>query len=103
MYVVLRSGSKQYRVSEGSILKIEKVEGKPGDKIAFKDILLINNGKDIVVGAPTVKEAVVQAEIIEQFKNEKITVFKKKRRHNYRRKRGHRQQLTSLKVTSIKA
>jgi large subunit ribosomal protein L21 len=103
MYAVLRSGNKQYKVSTGSILKIEKIEGNPGDKISFKDILFINNGKEIVVGAPIVKDAVVQAEIIEQFKNEKIIVFKKKRRHNYRRKRGHRQSLTSLKVISIKA
>jgi large subunit ribosomal protein L21 len=103
MYAVLRSGNKQYKVSEGSILKIDKIEGNPGDKISFQDILFVNNGKDIVMGSPMIKDAIVQAEIIEQFKNEKIIVFKKKRRHNYRRKRGHRQQLTSLRVTSIKA
>ena len=103
MYAVLRSGNKQYKVSEGSILKIEKIEGKAGDKVSFKDILFVNNGKNILMGAPIVKDAVIQAEIIDQFKNNKIIVFKKKRRHNYRRKRGHRQQLTSLKVISIKA
>lgn len=103
MYAVLRSGNKQYKVSEGSTFKVEKIEGVPGDKVTFKDILLVNNGKDIVLGAPVIKEAVVQAEIVDQFKNSKILVFKKKRRHNYRRKRGHRQQLTSLKVISIKA
>ena len=103
MYAVLRSGNKQYKVSEGSIFKIEKIDGKPGDKISFKDILLINNGNNLVMGSPVVQDAVVQAEIIEQFKNEKVIVFKKRRRHNYRRKRGHRQELTSLKVTSIKA
>ena len=97
MFAVVRTGGKQYRVAAGDKIAVEKLAGEAGDKITLGDVLLA--GAD---GAVTdAAKVVVSAEIIAQAKSEKVIVFKKRRRHNYRRKNGHRQQLTVLKIISV--
>ena len=101
MYAVIRTGGKQYRVTEGQTLRVEKLTGKAGDKITFSDVLLVG-GDSPKIGQPFVKGASVAAEIAGEGKGKKIIVFKFKRRKNYRRKTGHRQPFTELKITGIK-
>ena len=101
MYAVVKTGGKQYRVSKDDILKVERLAGEAGDVVTLDDVLMVGNGKDITVGEPQVAGAAVAAEILEQGRAAKITIFKKRRRQNYRRKKGHRQLLTVLKVTEI--
>ncbi|MEO1136950.1 MAG: 50S ribosomal protein L21 [Pseudomonadota bacterium] len=101
MYAVVKTGGKQYRVSKDDILKVERLPGEAGDVITLDDVLMLGDGADVTVGAPVVDGASVAAEILEQKRNKKIIVFKKRRRQNYRRKAGHRQHLTVLKVTDI--
>lgn len=101
MYAVIKTGGKQYKVSEGEILKIEKIEGNRGDAVSLDDVLMISKDGEIRVGTPTVEGAKVVGEITGQTKGSKITVFKMKRRKGYRRKTGHRQNLTNLKIKEI--
>lgn len=101
MFAVVKTGGKQYRVAKDDIIKVEKLEGEAGAKIVLDDVLMVSDGKKPTVGAPLVEGAAVEAEVLEQGRGEKIVVFKKKRRHNYRRKRGHRQELTVLRITDI--
>ncbi len=101
MYAVVKTGGKQYRVSKDDILKVERLPGEAGDVITLDDVLMLGDGADVTVGAPKVDGASVAAEILEQKRDKKIIVFKKRRRQNYRRKAGHRQHLTVLKVTDI--
>ncbi len=101
MYAVVKTGGKQYRVSKDDILKVERLAGEAGDVVTLDDVLMLGDGKDVTVGAPKVAGASVAAEILEQGRAPKITIFKKRRRQNYRRKQGHRQLLTVLKVTDI--
>lgn len=101
MFAVVKTGGKQYRVAEGDVIKVEKLEGEAGKKIKLDEVLMIGDEKGVKVGDPLIKGANVTAEVLEQKKDKKITVFKKKRRHNYRRKKGHRQEITVLKVTKI--
>lgn len=101
MYAVIKTGGKQYRVSEGSILEIEKINGSQGDEISFDDVLMVSKSGDVKVGTPVVEGAKVTGEIITQTKGPKITVFKMKRRKGFRKKTGHRQQLTVLKIKGI--
>lgn len=101
MYAVIKTGGKQYRVSEGSILEIEKINGSQGDEISFDDVLMVSKSGDVKVGTPVVEGAKVTGEIITQTKGPKITVFKMKRRKGFRKKTGHRQQLTLLKIKGI--
>ncbi len=103
MFAVIKTGGKQYCVEEGNIIKVEKLKGESGDKITFDEVLMAGEGSKVTVGSPTVKGASVAAEILEQARADKIIVFKKKRRHNYRRKKGHRQHITVLRVTGISA
>ncbi len=103
MFAVVKTGGKQYRVAEGDVIKVEKLEGEAGKKIKLEEVLMIGDGKGVKVGEPLIKGANVTAEVLEQKKDKKITVFKKKRRHNYRRKKGHRQEITVLRVTKIAA
>lgn len=103
MYAVIRTGGKQYRVAPNDILEIEKVPGAVGETIELSDVLLVGDEGEIKVGAPTVEGAAVAAEVIEQGRSDKIIVFKKKRRHNYRRKKGHRQELTIIRIVEIRA
>lgn len=102
MYAVITTGGKQYRVSEGDRLRVEKLPGDVGAKIEFDKVLMIG-GEKVAVGAPMVKGAKVSAEIVAQDKDKKVIVFKFRRRKNYRRKNGHRQPFTELKITGISA
>lgn len=101
MYAVVKTGGKQYRVSKDDILKVERLAGEAGEVITLDDVLMVGDGKDVTLGEPQVAGAAVAAEILEQGRAAKITIFKKRRRQNYRRKAGHRQLLTVLKVTEI--
>lgn len=101
MYAVVQTGGKQYRITAGSIIEVEKLAGSAGESIALDQVLAISGGGKVMVGSPLVAKAAVEAEIIKQGKGEKVVIFKKKRRHNYRRKLGHRQFVTTLHVTKI--
>ncbi|MFA5128718.1 MAG: 50S ribosomal protein L21 [Patescibacteria group bacterium] len=103
MFAVIKTGGKQYKVKEGDILKIEKIGGAAGDKIDFEVLLLADeDGKDVKVGKPTVSGAKVSGEILEQGRAKKLNIIKYKPKVRYRRKNGHRQMFTKVKVTSIK-
>ncbi|MBC7159406.1 MAG: 50S ribosomal protein L21 [Porphyrobacter sp.] len=97
MFAVVRTGGKQYRVAEGDKIAVEKLAGDAGDTITLGDVLLAGEGDDLADSA----SVTVSAEIIAQAKSEKVLVFKKRRRHNYRRKNGHRQQMTLLRILSV--
>ena len=101
MYAVIRTGGKQYRVAENDVIRVEKLAGAAGEQVEFGEVLMLGNGADSDVGAPLVDGARVMATILDQARGPKIVVFKKKRRKNYRRTRGHRQDVTVLRVTDI--
>lgn len=101
MYAIIKTGGKQQRVSEGDVITVEKIDGDPGSSVEFDKILALGRGNDIAVGRPYVENARVIASIISQEREKKIIVFKKKRRKNYRRTRGHRQYLTRVKITDL--
>src|SRR5512136_1101556 len=101
MYAVIMTGGKQYRVKEGDVLAIEKIGLEPGRKDQFDRVLLIEDGESVQVGTPVLDNAMVLGLVLENFKDEKVLVFKKKRRKQYRRTRGHRQQLTKIRITRI--
>jgi len=101
MYAVIASGGKQYKVREGDILKVEKIAGDVGEPVSFDKVLMLANGDNIQVGKPAVDSALVNGHIVEQGKARKILVFKYKRRKRYRRKQGHRQLFTAVKIDSI--
>ena len=103
MYAVIRSGGKQYKVSKDDIISVEKLTAKAGDKISLDEVLMISEKDNLIIGDPIIKGATVNAKVVEQTRAKKIIVFKKKRRHNYRRKNGHQQNLTTLKIVDIKA
>ena len=101
-YAVIQTGGKQYKVKSGEILKIEKLpETKPEAKIEFNEILAYGDDKVIEIGAPTIKGAKVEANLIKNSKNRTVLIFKKRRRHNSRRKNGHRQQYSMIKINKI--
>ena len=102
MYAIVDSGGKQYKVEEGDILKVEKLAGKVGDSVSFDKILMFSDGKEVNIGTPLVEDVAVNGHIVEQGKTKKVIVFKYKRRKRYRRKQGHRQQFTAVKIDSIK-
>lgn len=101
MYAVVKTGGKQYRVSAGDVIRVEKLAGETGETITLDTVLMLGDDKDVTLGEPLVKGASVSAEILDQRKDTKIVVFKKKRRQNYRRTKGHRQNITVLRVTGI--
>ncbi|MBN2265874.1 MAG: 50S ribosomal protein L21 [Candidatus Aminicenantes bacterium] len=101
MHAVILTGGKQYRVQVGDVLAIERIGLEPGRKAQFDRVLLLEDGQDIQVGAPYLDKAMVLGLVIENFKDEKVLVFKKKRRKQFRRTRGHRQQLTKIRITRI--
>lgn len=103
MYAVIKTGGKQYRVTEGDTLRVEKLLGEKGTSIELNDVLAIGEGENMKVGNPIVEGAKVIAEIIGQGKAKKVLIFKKKRRKGYTKKQGHRQLFTSLKIQAIKA
>ena len=99
-YAVIRTGGKQYRVEPGSVIRVEKLDGDVGATIEFTEVLLAG-GDALRIGTPLVEGAVVRGEIVSHLRDKKVLIFKKKRRKNYRRRRGHRQSLTTVKVTEI--
>jgi large subunit ribosomal protein L21 len=101
MFAVLNTGGKQYKVSEGDLIKIEKLESDVGDNVTLDRILMVGEGENVEIGSPYISNCEVRGEVVEQGKGTKIIVFKKRRRKNYRRKNGHRQRFTQLKVTEI--
>ncbi len=103
MYAVVATGGKQYRVEPGDILKIEKITGNVGDQVDFDQVLLYSNDEQVQVGQPRLEGAVVRGHIVAQGKQRKIIVFKYKRRKRYRRKNGHRQAFTAVKIDTIEA
>lgn len=103
MFAVVKTGGKQYRVAKGDVIRVEKLDAKDGDKITLDEVLMAGEAGKSKVGTPLVKGASVSAEVVAQARAPKIIVFKKKRRQNYRRKKGHRQDITILRITDIKA
>ena len=102
MYAIVDSGGKQYKVQEGEILRVEKLAGEMGDDVSFDKILMFSDGENVNIGTPLLEDVAVSGHIVEQGKAKKIIVFKYKRRKRYRRKQGHRQQFTAVKIDSIK-
>ncbi|UCF37284.1 MAG: 50S ribosomal protein L21 [Acidobacteriota bacterium] len=103
MYAVIDSGGKQYRLNEGDVINVERLNGSVGDEVVFEDVLLLGGGEEAAVGTPHVQGARVLGTIVDQKKGDKVIVFKFKRRKMYRKKQGHRQLLTSVKIESIEA
>ena len=101
MYAVIRSGGKQYRVSQGGSIRVEKLEGEVGSSITLADVLMIGGDGDVKIGTPTVDGAQVTGTIVDQGRDKKIRVFKMKRRKGYRRTQGHRQDYTEIRVDAI--
>ena len=102
MFAVIKTGGKQYRVTKDDMIVVETVAGEPGSTVRFEDVLMIgDDGKAPSVGTPFLEQAAVFAEVVQQTRGDKIIVFKKKRRKGYRRKHGHRQALTVLRITDI--
>ncbi len=101
MYAVVRTGGKQYRVQEGDLLEVELLDAPPGAAVTLDDVLLVVDGERAHVGRPRVEGATVTARVVRHFRGPKIVVFKYKRRKNYRRKQGHRQELTLLRIEGI--
>jgi large subunit ribosomal protein L21 len=101
MFAVIRTGGKQYRVAPNDIIEIEKIAGEPGDIIELGEVLLLGGEGGPKTGSPTIAGALVAAEVLEQKRDDKVIVFKKKRRKGYRRTKGHRQSLTALRITEI--
>ena len=103
MFAVIRTGGKQYKVQKDDTIKVEKLEGEAGASVDLNEVLFIGGDKTAQMGTPLVKGASVKAEIIAQDRLDKVVIFKKKRRQNYRRKKGHRQNVTVLRIKDIKA
>jgi len=101
MYAIVDSGGKQYKVKKGDILRVEKLAGEAGDKVSFDKILMFSDGENVNIGTPLVENVAVNGHIVGQGKAKKIIVFKYKRRKRYRRKQGHRQPFTAVRIDSI--
>jgi len=99
MYAVIRTGGKQYRVAKDDVISVEKLAGEPGATIEFGDVLMVGDGE--TAGTPLVAGAAVSATVVEHKRGDRVIIFKKKRRHNYRRKNGHRQAITVLRIDAI--
>jgi large subunit ribosomal protein L21 len=103
MFAVIRTGGKQYKVAKDDVISVEKLTAEPGATIELAEVLMIGEGAEVATGAPLLDGASVSATVVEQRRADKIIVFKKKRRQNYRRKNGHRQHQTVLQITEIRA
>ena len=103
MYAVIKTGGKQYKVTPGDMLRVEKLEAKKGDTIELNDVYMVADGDTVNIGKPTVPNAKVTAEVLGDVRGEKILIFKHKRRKGYRNTNGHRQDYTTIKVKEIKA
>lgn len=103
MFAIIKTGGKQYKVKAGDRINVEKLDSAAGDKVTFEEVLFVGDDKSSKVGAPFVSGASVSAEVLEQGKMPTVLIFKKRRRQNSRRKNGHRQRFTTIKITGIKA
>ncbi len=103
MYAVIKTGGKQYSVSEGQTLEVEKLAGEVGDSVEIPEVLAVGTGDKIKVGTPIVEKATVVAEIVRHGRGKKVVVFKKKKRKGFKKKQGHRQSFTSIRIKEIKA
>ena len=103
MYAVIKTGGKQYRVEQGSTIRVEKLPGDKGTQVELGEVLLVGDGENVKVGQPVVAGAKVTAEIVGQVLGQKLLIFKFRRRKAYRKKNGHRQQYTAIKITGIQA
>jgi len=101
MYAVVKTGGKEYRISQGDIIRVEKVEGTAGDQVALKDVLMVSQEDQVQLGTPHLANVVVTGEIVQEVKGKKVLTYKMKKRKNYRRLKGHRQTYTYLKVNDI--
>jgi large subunit ribosomal protein L21 len=101
MFAVIRTGGKQYKVAAGDVIKVEKLAGDAGSSLTLDEVLMVSDDGSTKVGTPLLAGAAVTAEVIAQDRTDKIIIFKKKRRQNYRRKNGHRQDITVLRITGI--
>jgi large subunit ribosomal protein L21 len=100
-YAVIETGGKQYRVKTGDVLSVEKLAGEAGDKLTLSRVLALSDGASLKIGQPEVDGAAVQATVVKQFRGEKVIAFRKKRRKGYKKKQGHRQSLTQIKIEAI--
>lgn len=103
MYAVIETGGKQYKVAEGDVIFVEKLDVEEGAEVTFDKVLMAGEGSDVKVGAPTVEGASVKATVLKNGKAKKVVVFKMKRKKNYRRKKGHRQPFTKVQITAVNA
>jgi len=103
MYAIIATGGKQYKVSENDIIDVELLQTEAGEKVTFEEVLAVGEGAELTFGAPLVEGAKVEAEVVDNFRGPKLIAFKMKRRKGYRRKVGHRQNLTKVKITGISA
>ena len=103
MYAIVKTGGKQYKIHEGDIIRIEKIDGNIGNPISFDQVLMFSDGENTSIGQPVLDNVAVKGHIVEQGKGKKIIVFKYKRRKRFRRKQGHRQQFTAVQIDAIKA
>ena len=101
MYAVIKTGGKQYRVAQGDVIEIERLPGEPGDELTFEEVLLLGEDETTEVGRPFVEGASVKGKVMAQDRAKKIIVFKMKRRKKYRRKQGHRQELTRVRILGV--
>ena len=100
-YAVVQTGGKQYRVSEGDVVDVELLTTAEGETVTLDHVLAVSNGESLTVGAPTVTGATVTATVVKRYRGDKVVSFKKKRRKGYKRKMGHRQELTQLQITKV--
>lgn len=103
MYAIVKTGGKQYKIHEGDIIRVEKIPGSVGNPISFDKVLMFSDGENVSIGKPALDNVTIKGRIVEQGKNKKIIVFKYKRRKRYRRKQGHRQEYTAIKIDQIEA
>lgn len=103
MFAIIKTGGKQYKVAANDVIKVEKLVGASGDTVEFSDVLMMGEGSSIKIGEPLVSNARVCGTVLDQIRDDKVIIFKKNRRHNYRRKNGHRQYLTVVRITDILA
>ena len=103
MYAIIGTGGKQYKIHEGEILRVEKIPGEAGDLVSFDKVFMFSDGKTVNIGRPLLDNVVVKGHIVQQEKAKKIIVFKYKKRKRNRKKQGHRQQITAIKIDNIEA
>ncbi len=103
MYAIVNTGGKQYKIQQGDVLRVEKIPGEVGSPVSFDKVLMFSDGENVNIGRPVLDNVAVKGHIVDQGKGKKIVVFKYKKRKRYRRKLGHRQQYTEIKIDSIEA